>query len=252
MIVPCLLLGGFVEQTLLFHLWRPPDGTPDRWPRLLAMFFDNNRFAAGVTLIGLIGVLLNRALPIARMTAAVLGLIIAAFLASSAWWSQYDAHLALAQALVAGIGCGLLLQKRPLISVGLAVLVAIPATLSVIGRRRDRDAGQLVRAAAVRQAPNTRACAFEAIDLLMGDALPEGPVDPYGQMLLDAVRSGARYPSASAAFESELSQQTLRTQLDRCDVVVVGWRGDWQMNEATKASFSEKFSLVRDGVFLRK
>ncbi|MBS1153280.1 MAG: hypothetical protein H6Q89_4978 [Myxococcaceae bacterium] len=255
-LLPFLFLGGLIDQALLFHLGRPPDGTPDRWPRLLVMFFESNRVTAAVTLAGLLGLLVHRQRPIARMAALVLGLVIAAFLASSAWWSQYDAHLALAQALVAGIGCGLLWERtqlRSVYAVAVALLLAIPGTRAVIGRRHDRDPAQSIRAAAVREAPPApTACAFEAFDLLLGDRLPSGPVDPYGQMLLDATRDGARYPSATEAFQSEASQRTLRTQLAGCGLVVVGWRGDWQMNVRTRSEFDGNFSLVRDSVFLRK
>lgn len=252
-LVPLLFVGDFVEQTLLFHLWRPADGTIERWPRVLAMFLDNNRITALLTLVGLVGLVLHRALPIARLAATALVLIIVAFLASSAWWSQYDAHLALAQALVAGLGCGLLLKSRlqwPAIAVAFAF--AIPGIVSITSRRHDRDRPQLERAAAVREVARPGPCAFEAVDLLLADALPLPPVDAYGQMLLDSVRDGARHPSATQAFASEAAQRTIRTQLKNCHLVVLGWRGDWQLNRKSKAEFEDDFSPVRESVFLRK
>ncbi len=254
-LVPTVVFGHFLDQAVLLQLWRPPDGTPERWPRLMAMFFerDSNRITAALTVIGLAGLFVHRKLPIARMGASVLALIVVAFLASSAWWSQYDAHLALAQSLVAGLGCGLLLKDRARVpALALSLALAIPGILSVIRRRHDRDPSQPIRAAAVRELTKGRACAFEPGDLLLGDVLPTALVDPYGEMLLDAVRFGGRYPSADAAFEAEVSQLTLRSQLERCDTVVVGWRGDWQMNPQTRAGFDSSFSLVRDSVFLRK
>jgi hypothetical protein len=252
-LLPCVLFGDFLEHTLLFHLWRPPDGDIARWPRLHAMFLSENRVTAVVTLAGLVGLAIHRKLPIARMTVTALVLIIAAFLGSSAWWSQYDSHLALAQALVAGLGCGLLLQKFPLkAAVPAALLLAIPGVMKVMERRHWREKSQAVRASAVQEAARGPACAFESVDLLGGDVLPTGFVDPYAQMLLDAVRDGSRYPSAEAAFASEAAQRTIRPLLDRCDLLVVGWRGEWQMNAATEAGIEVKFAPVRDGVFLRK
>ena len=143
-------------------------------------------------------------------------------------------------------------ERGALLAVAFALLLAIPGTLSVIDRRHDRDPSQRVRAAAIREAPKSGvACAFEPADLLMADVLPNF-VDPYGQMLLDAVRYGSRFPSAAEAFKSELSQRTLRTQLDACSVVVVGWRGEWQMNANTRAELDARFSPFRESVLLRK
>jgi hypothetical protein len=67
-------------------------------------------------------------------------------------------------------------------------------------------------------------------------------VDSYGAMLLAATRRGARYADATAAFKSPEAQGDARAVLSDCRFVVVGWRGEWQLSDETKAWFRARFA----------
>jgi hypothetical protein len=86
-------------------------------------------------------------------------------------------------------------------------------------------------------------CAFEAFDALLADRWPAPPFDSYGQQLLDA-RLAGRFASTTEAFQSDQSQVGLREALPSCALVVRGWRGEWQMNDATRAWFDGVFEPV--------
>jgi hypothetical protein len=128
------------------------------------------------------------------------------------------------------------------VALALGVLCGLPGLSWVLDRRRDRDDEQAARVRLLAAQPKGPLCAFEVNELLMADRWPpalagtRAMVDPYGQMLLEATRSGARAGSATEAFQSEASQETARRQLDACPRWFLGWRGRWQLNGATKAS----------------
>jgi hypothetical protein len=79
-------------------------------------------------------------------------------------------------------------------------------------------------------------------------------VDSYGAMLLAATRGGERYPDATAAFKSPDAQRDVRALLAACRFVVLGWRGEWQLNEETKAwvhaHFVRRHGLIAGGLGL--
>ena len=60
-------------------------------------------------------------------------------------------------------------------------------------------------------------------------------------MLLAATRDGRRFPDATAAFKSAGSQREIRAVLSACRFAVLGWRGDWQLSDETKAWFRMRF-----------
>jgi len=132
-------------------------------------------------------------------------------------------------------------RAHPAVGVVAAVLVALPGFLWVLDRRHDADDAQPGRVALIKREGPGPLCAFEPHELVMADRWPvklEGVsalVDSYGQMLLDASRDGARYASATDAFASEAAQRTVRAQLPACARWVVGWRGRWQLNAASRA-----------------
>lgn len=177
----------------------------------------------------------------------------AAFLTAAAYWNQYNAHLAVPLAMLCGLGVDRGLRRIPvqkavpLVALAAAGLVAVPGIVWVVDRRRDVDWDQRARVESLgRTLGHTEeACAFEVQELVMIDRWPpvlhgqRSLVDAYGQMLLDAVRGGARYASATEAFASEAAQHTVRAQLARCPRVVLGWRGRWQLNPTSRALVPE-------------
>jgi hypothetical protein len=78
-------------------------------------------------------------------------------------------------------------------------------------------------------------CAFEPAWLLVVDRLPPKVgsagyfVDTYAMGLLEAGRSGKKFPSAQAAFDDEASQAPYAQALERCDLLVMGDRGHNQL-----------------------
>lgn len=108
--------GAFLEQTLLFHARRPPDGDVERLARLQAMLGWPHLAAAALSLVAVaaVGAGLRRGAPRAsrdaQFFAVVAAVTLGGFLASSAYWSQYNAHLAPSQCALAGFGAACVAQ----------------------------------------------------------------------------------------------------------------------------------------------
>lgn len=242
-----VLVPDFLTQVVWFHLARPPDGDLGVAARLSEMFVARSALPLLVLLASAPVFWARRHDVFTRQVLAVAALLVLAFLAAAAFWNQYDAHLAFPLALLCGVGLDGLLARlggrlpAPALGLGLAVLVGVPGLVWVLDRRRDADDAQPSRVAMLKARPDGPLCAFEPHELVMADRWParlEGTrtlVDSYGQMLLDAVRGGARYGSASDAFATEAAQATIRAQLDACPRWVLGWRGRWQLNAASAA-----------------
>lgn len=235
-----------VLQVLVAHVFRPPDGDLDRLVRLREMFTARSWDATLVLLVGLPfalrGAQRRLAFGVTLATAALVG----AFLLSAAWWNQYDA--ALAPLLVLLLGLGLEgLQRFPRVGLVAVVLAGAMAVRHVRGVTSPppSSAEQLERAKTL--VPGT--CAFEVFELVQAglDVPQVRPmlIDSYGQALVDAARVRARFPSANALFQDEVSQTTYRLQLEQCEHVSLGWRGNWQLNERSKALARQRFGELR-------
>jgi hypothetical protein len=243
-----LLAPDALSQLVFFHLWRPPDGDLGWSTRLAEMFVSRSVLPAVLLATGLPVFWWRRGDAFTRHLLWASALLVLAFLSASAFWNQYDAHLAFPLAMLAGLAVQGWLERAPAplraASVALlaGLLVGGPGLSWVIDRRRDRDDEQVARVAALRAEPSGDVCAFEVAELLMADRWPprlsgvRTLVDPYGQMLLEATAPGARFDSASAAFASEAAQATVRRQLAACPRWLLGWRGRWQLNAATRAA----------------
>src|SRR5262249_47599061 len=163
---------------------------------------------------------------------------LAAFLASPAYWRQYNAQLAAAEAVLAGF--------------------AFAAPAAALGRRSAGAGGGVVAACGVRRAGSLGACLRDSRSRAPGlsslaragraapgwprgvrarvprgpclfwcepawtpaagrlpAAPPAGPliVDSYARQLLSAMEGGARFASAGQAFQSEASQKDVRSVL---------------------------------------
>jgi hypothetical protein len=268
MVLPLALpsLRSFLEQTLFFHAWRPADGDIARLPRL-TQIVNGRHLAASLLAMTGFGVtslarLRGRGGDISReqhFFGAAWVLTIAAFLASSAYWNQYNAHLAASECVLAGLGAGALfrwvepkLPRRAFAAV-VALLVsalAFPSLRRCVLDSRGRSPELLALARAVRAQVPPDAClfAFEPAWGIAGGRLPchdaGAPVlvDTYGAMLLEAVRGGARYPDAGAGFQSPAAQTSVRARLAASRFVVMGWRGNWQLTGEARVWFEAHFT----------
>lgn len=260
--------GPMFEGLLRFQLLRPPDGELDTWRRLLTMLGERH---LGVSLLSGVGLLValvrarRREAVAERLFAGAWLLTCAVFLSSKSYWGQYNASLAPATALLAGLGAAWLLDWAEARSrgfaalmmgvVGLAALSTLPASLR---EAQQRDRGLLALAHDIRAnvAPDSALCVFEPAWGIAAGRLPGIPkgspalVDPYGLMLHDALGGPERHASAAAAFEDEQSQRTVLPMLARCDVLVLNGRGEWQLSAASERWVRERY--VQEGVLWRR
>lgn len=222
----------FVEQVVLFHLWRPPDGTIERLARVGQIVSVRHLASPILALLGA-GLLVWKqqwtSLP--RVAAVAWALTLAAFFASPAYWNQYNAHLIASEALLAA-GVFSLVPPRVRMVLGLGTLVSLGASIShAIRRSRPPPPDHL--AIARGELGTTEACVFtfEPGWSLAADRLPPqqtGPlVDNYAMLLLDAVRGGRKFASSADAFASH---PTAPPKLLACEWIVTGERGDRQLS----------------------
>ncbi|MDX2012138.1 MAG: glycosyltransferase family 39 protein [Myxococcaceae bacterium] len=249
--LPILLVAhDALEQLVWFHLWRPPDGDLGVVPRLTEMFLNRSVLPLVLLGVGLPIFWTRRGDVFTRHLLIVGALLVAAFLSAAAFWNQYDAHLALPIAILCGVAVQGWVDRGPawgrgaVVGVLAGVLAGGPGLSWVLDRRRDRDDDQAARVRLLAAQPQGPICAFEVNELLMADRWPpvlsgvRTLVDPYGQMLLEATREGARFSSATDAFQSDAAQRTVRAQLEACPRWLLGWRGRWQLNDATRAGLT--------------
>jgi hypothetical protein len=244
------------EQLVLVHLSRPPDGDLSRFVRIREMFVARTCVPAVLVLLTSPWLWKLRANPTVRALGIAFALFVGAFLSSAAWWNQYDTALAAVVAPLAGLGVGAFWGERwrPLLAFPLALVLSAPGLTYCIDRRHDEAPDQLQNARLVRDQtkPTERLCGFDAIDVVLAGRWPAALVDSYGQQLVDARAAEGRFTTIDAAFAAEESQTTIRKALDHCDEVLVGWRGQWQMNAATKKLLLERFDGVDSVRFRRK
>jgi Glycosyltransferase family 87 len=247
----------FLQDVFLFQSLRPGDGESDRLVRLHDMLHERRWVGVGLALLGL-WVASVRAFrssgpsrPAERFFAVAYALTVAAFLASPSYWSQYNAHLAASEAVLAGLGAAALhgwLSAR-----GRTWARAVPVPLAparhlregLRARAPDLPAlGRYLRDSVPADAP---VCAFEPAWGLTGGRLPPRlpgvplVVDSYALMLQDALDSGERFASTHAAFSASASQRDILPVLERCRYVVLGWRGAWQLSGESQRWFRARF-----------
>lgn len=260
LLAPVALLapGSFLSQVVLFQLSRPPDGTPGAAARL-PLILDNGHLVATIlAAVAILGIVVT-ALRFGRSAvsreerfftiAAVL--TVAAFLASSSYWTQYNAYLAPSECVLAGLGTARLLRGRSR-KLAMAIAVVITAAGAVLLRRPFRqtlrEAEQLSpELIALRGAsrgvlePGDSLFAFDPSWGLVAGRLPafgDGApvvVDSYGAMLLTAMRTGQRYTDADKAFRGAPAQPEVRARIERSRFLILGSRGNWQLPEADRA-----------------
>jgi hypothetical protein len=255
-LLPFFLLSGaeLVNQVVFAHLGRPPDGDLSRLSRLNEMFLERNAWPAVFVALAIPLVLL-RGGP-GRVPLVGFALLCAAFLAAPAYWNQYNAALIPFELWLVGAALNLAFVAANrhwwLLALGVCT-AALPSRRIAIAFPASTQT-QLETVAPLREV-KAELCAFEVSELLLLDRLPALTtpvlVDSYGQQLLDAKRGGVHAQSISEALTSEAAQLTLRRQLAACPALRTGWRGDAQMNEATKAQVNAQFKPVGAGLYLR-
>lgn len=223
-------LHEFIFQTLRFQLSRPPDGTLDLLVRAREMFLSGH---AATSLLALVGLWKSRD----RVFTAAMLLTIAGFLASSSYWTQYNAHLAVSQCVLAGFGIAALQTRR----VAWIALIPLLFDARVILRElRPQPSIELAAAAQIR----VPFFAFDPTWSLAAHQLPPTNrpviVDSYAVMLMQA----GRFPDTTSAFQARVPQPAIRARLAASDYVLLGWRGAWQLNESERAWFASHFECT--------
>jgi hypothetical protein len=266
-------LAAFVEQVLSFHLWRPADASPDRLLRLREIAGLPHLAAAVFALAGLLRLLSSKdhlKLPQNRLALAGWALTLGALLASKSYWSQYNAHLALAEVLLGGVAAAWFLDwararwsaLHPVVAaLTLGLLAAAPGAVWSLRHVTKLATAEKERTEWVRSSIPASACAFsfEPGDTLLAGRLPPhgdgAPVvlDTYATQLLDATRGGQRFTTATDAFLTDDAQATVRKRLEACRYLLGGWRMDHQLNASTKALLTKGgFTDSGHGVWVRQ
>ena len=253
--------ADFFRQVVSFHAHRPPDGDLETVVRLGAIFWRQGRLLeSSLFLYGLAFALARARDPGQRgerFFASAFLLIVAVFVSSPTYWSQYNAHLAVPESALAGYGAACLWRwawraaaKSRLVPVS-ALLVVVPAwgarRAILTGRDRSPEQVALARFVGRNVPPSAPLFAFEPSWSIGAGRLPDnGPetlrmVDSYATMLLDASRAGRRFASTAEAFRDPASQVAIRRALAQSRFVIVGVRGHAQMSPETLTWFQSRF-----------
>ena len=256
--------SAFVEQTLRFQVSRPPDGVSEKKDRLRDIADSGHRAATVLAIAGLLIVtakLVRRSGVTApeRFFTVSLLLTVAAFLASSSYWSSYNANLAASQCAVAGLAAGTLVNAaRRYRAVAAIAVFALILTLDLkVWRAMKRDvqaqSGELVTVAHTVPSIVPRDASFFSFDptwSVVSGRLPEwhgdAPpiVDSYGAMLLAPVRTGRRFRDTNTAFHAGVRQPEVRARLEASRFVLLGGRGLWQLDISDRDWFASRFRCV--------
>jgi hypothetical protein len=135
-----------------------------------------------------------------------------------------------------------------------AVLLAVAVLLPTLGYVQEgfhlKSPEQAALGRYLRQSVPADASlfAFEPAWGIAGGRLPSvvpgAPlvVDSYALMLQGGLASGQHFAQTAEAFQTPGSQQTIREVLAHSRFVVLGWRGEWQLNEESKQWFRSRFT----------
>ena len=254
---------NFYEQILLFHLGRAPDGDIAKLPRLLAIW-KWYRFPIVFLCFSWVMFSLNKSTrENCRRISFVITtyvLILCAFMASPSYWDQYNAFLAPSESILAAVAlstwCSLgYFQKFPnrlrvMVLVLLSLGLVIPGAYCSLRATRMHNNNFLnfVTMAQSVVGSDKSLCAFEPAWGLALGFLPQNKksivADPYATMLMDAKKSGIHFENSAQAFAHEMSATTIKNYLEVCDLVILGWRGQWQLPKDAKDWFYETFTNI--------
>ena len=250
--------GAFVDEVIRFHLARPPDGIAsiaDRLEQIVARRHLAPPILAAMAVVALASRRI-RLTPIAQGLVPAYVLTLVAFLASRAYWAQYNAHLIASEAVLAGVFAGWatseLAQRWPRLVPWALALALVAASVAVSLReifvkvRRSPQLVDLTRELAVLP-PEACVFAFEPAWTLGAGRVGQRAgdthalVDTYAAMVGAATATGARFDRVNAAFDSPQSQREVRALLERCRFVVLGARGRIQLSKETQDWFTQTF-----------
>lgn len=232
--------SNFVTQVGLFHLWRPPDGIVSKFARV-EQIVALRHLASPLLALGLLVITLRRretSSVVDRVVLIAWTLTLAGFFASSAYWSQYNAHLIASEAVLAGLAFAMVSQTR--LSAALAGLIALSLGLSVfhvIRRSESTDEHLRLARSELRTTPE---CVFTfepGWSLAAGRLPPPALVDSYADQLLASLSGGARFPSSAEAFAANVDAPTAVTE---CRHVILGDRGRRQLSLRALEQFEAK------------
>ncbi|MDC0711093.1 glycosyltransferase family 39 protein [Stigmatella sp. ncwal1] len=255
--------SSFLSEVFLFQALRPGDGELSRLGRLRELFPTSRGVGVGLALLGL--ALVVRRLfqrtgeerSAERFAAVAYGLTVFAFLTSPSYWSQYNAYLAGPESLLAGLAAAALQggfqAHRPWAARGVAVLLGVAVLVPPWKSLCWGVLAQAPEVVALRRfilqsvPPRVALFSFEPAWGLAGGHLPPvisgAPlvVDSYGEMLLGALGSGARFALVEDAFQTPAAQARVREVLARSHFVVVAGRGRWQLSEESQHWLHARF-----------
>jgi hypothetical protein len=183
-----------------------------------------------------------------------------AFLTTRAYWPNYNAHLAPAEAHLAGLGTAYLWHAAAprsrlarLATVALLVATAWFPLRYCLEHARIGGGSVVVAAARIRREIPEDACyfAFEPAWVLVADRLPSSaatrrPIaDVYATMLLASWKSSARtYPTARQALLTRPAQARIREILAGCEFLSLGYRGAMQLTARTRDWIARRWEEI--------
>ncbi|MFN0061269.1 MAG: hypothetical protein ACKVPX_01950 [Myxococcaceae bacterium] len=263
-VAPFAWMSGreFLKQVFWFQLVRPHDGTAKAGDRLWA-FIESHPGSGGIALaacvfFGLIWLWQRPTSPHERFAVTCFLALAALFLSGKSYWTSYNGHLALMEALLAGLGvariAGLGSNARKALA-PLAVLCVWPSWKALEASFKATDSELLAAVSALKADVPGGACVFamEPAHVLATGRLPDHCqnrpwVDGYAEQLLRAFESpGPRPANIQEAFMRESSQAVLRAAFADCDVLLLGWRGAWQMSPDTRQAVAQTFVRLHEG-----
>jgi hypothetical protein len=248
-------LDRFFEQVVSFQLHRPPDGASSLLSRWRGMFTARGLILDSSLIVCGIAFALSRARDPGcrneRFFAAGFILLVAAFLASPAFWDQYNAHLAVPESALAGYGAASAWRwaSRGRARFANALLAAWFVAVIAWGIRRGIRTGEqrspeLIAVGHFLRTEVPPGAAVFALDpawSLAGGRLPAaGVVDVYATMLIEALRTGRPFANAPEAIRDPASQAILRRALDRAQFAIVQ-RDDGRLTPEVQRWFHSRF-----------
>lgn len=239
--------GAFFDQVVRFQVSRRSTGEPTFGDRVFRVVADPRHLALGsLVLVTAVLLVVGAALAsgvrpprFARFALVWVAVLAVVFIASPVYDDQYVGHLAPSVGLLAAWGSAAWWPRRRDVGsarrIGAWVAVGVLAAGVVQSIRVDR-ALALDRTQDVRDlqtiVPALPECvfSFEPGWLVMGDRFPDpelvgrGATDSFAASLMDEHRDGHR------ASGSE-SPRYFRREVERCDVVILGARGRWELGD---------------------
>lgn len=217
---------AFVEQTVRFHMARPPDGIGEPLVRLREMLLGSHPLTSALAIIALLSLFIRPTRELRFFAVAHL-LTIAALLASSTYWPEYNAHLAASQCVLAGLALAGSDPKSRVIPLLIALAIVgfnWRPLRQLLSNSRTRAPQILTVGKEIRERVPAGDCVF-SFDPSW--ALAGGRLPPYGD-------------GAPVIVDSYADRDVAR-RLAACRFVIVGERGQWEMNEETRKWFAANF-----------